>query len=87
MVRILPDTFRHDQRRIRVQLAKNFDPHFLRINEAMLFDAVERVGANHLPAFRFQRGAERLFHFVLFRPAVLVGGRAKVATGDEANVF
>ena len=87
MMAVLPDALGHDQRRVRVQLAKNLHAHLLRINEAVLLFAVIRMGAHHRPALGLERPGQRGLHLGLLGPAFLVGGKAQVAVGHQIDVF
>lgn len=84
---ILPDTFGNDKGGIGIKFAEDFHAHFLGIDEAMLLLFVERMGADDGPAFRLEGFGEDAFHFGLFGPAFLVGDNAKIAVGDEINLF
>ena len=78
---ILPDTFSHDERGVRIQLLEDLHPLFLRIDEAMLLPFVECMRSNNTPAFSFESFRQNGLHFGLFGPAFLIGGKAKVAVG------
>ena len=83
---ILPDALRDNERRVGIKAAENFHAHLLRIDEAMALRFVEGMRAHHAPAFGFKRSRDDGLHLHLFRPALLVGGRAEVAAGHEVNV-
>ena len=46
---------------------------------------VVRMGTDGAPAFGFQSPSERGFHFGLFGPALLVGGEAEIAIGQDID--
>ena len=72
MLAVLPDTLRHNQRRIRIHRPKHLHPALLRVNEAVLLLAVVDVGAYRRPARSLERLGQRRLHFRLLRPANLV---------------
>ena len=67
-------------------LAEDFHAsRWLRIDEAVAGAGLFVVGADDLVAGVGDRAAERLFHFLLGRPADSVGGEPQVAAGDEVD--
>ena len=76
VMRILPHRLGHDERRVGVHLAKNFETLALAGDEAVLLLGLERMRAPDAEAFRFQGGPERCLHRDLRRPANLIGGEA-----------
>jgi len=86
MLAILPDGFCDDQRGLRIELAKHREAHFLGIDETVLLLGVVRVGADDPPPFLAESGRERGLHFGLLRPALLIGGQAEIAVGDQIHL-
>jgi hypothetical protein len=86
MVAVLPDRFGDDQRCAWIEVAEDFHAHFLRINETVVFAGIETVGADEFPSFALDGLGQQSFHFGLDWPALLVGGKAEVATGHEISV-
>ena len=86
VVRILPDGFGDNQRRIGINAFEDFETFALRINEPVSGDWIELMRADQLVAFRFERGGKGGFHLFLRGPADLIGGEAEVATGDELHL-
>jgi hypothetical protein len=84
---VLPNAFGDDEWGIGIELAKDFHPHLLGIDETMLLLFVERMSADDIPAFGFEGFGEDGFHFGLFRPAFLVCGKTKIAIGEKVGVF
>ena len=87
VMRILPHRFGDDQRAIGIKPAKNFESHFLRIDEAVLFLFVVGIGALNFVAFALDGAGKQLLHAGLFRPAFFVGGRPEITAGNEINRF
>src|ERR1700685_316628 len=85
MVRILPDGLGHDERRLVVELRENLHSLPLRGDEAMLLLVAVPVRPDDRITLELNRPRERLFHFLLCRPALLIGGKPQVAAGDEIN--
>ena len=84
---VLPDAFGDDERCIGIEITENFHTQLLGIDEAMLLFFIERMGADNRPAFGFEGFGQHGFHFRLFGPAFLIGGKAKVAIGQKISVF
>ena len=83
---VLPDGLGDDERGVGVEAAKDFQPGFLGIDEAMFFGFIEGMGADGFPALSSESLGEGVFHFGLLRPAFLIGREAQVAIGNEINV-
>ena len=86
VVAVLPDRFRNDQGRAGIQMSKDLHSHFLRVNKAMPFSRFEMVRADKFPTFILDGFSQQSLHFGLDRPALLVGGQAQIAAGDETGV-
>ena len=86
VMRVLPDGLGDDERRVGINVLEDVHAFALRINEAVFGVRIELVRANQFVAFSLERGGERGFHFLLRRPARLVGREAQIATGDELNL-
>ncbi|MNV31102.1 hypothetical protein D3C71_1223950 [compost metagenome] len=87
MVRILPDGFCDDHRHIGIDLRKRIHALALRGEKAVAFFRLVGVSALHRVAEAGEHLAEFLLHRILGRPALLVGGQAKVAAGEKCNLF
>src|ERR1051325_3758880 len=77
MMRILPNGLRDDQGAVRIEPAKNFEAHFLRIDESMFFLFIECIRALNVMAFALDRLREQCLHPSLLGPALFVGGRTE----------
>ena len=87
VMRILPNGFRNDERAFRIEPAKNFQPHFLRIDETVLFLFIEWIRALNFVACALDRVGEQRFHAGLLGPAFFVRGRPEIAAGNEIHGF
>ena len=85
VVRVLPHGLGDDDGRFRIDVAKHFHAHFLRVDEAVLLHRIERMRALHRPALLLQRPLQGRFHGLLRWPARLIGGETQIATGDEEH--
>ena len=87
MVAVLPYGFGDDEGGVGIKGAEDLHAHFLRIDEAVLFLFVVRVGAKDGPTMCFQSLGEPGFHFGLLRPTLLVGGKPQVAVGHQVDLL
>ena len=87
VMRVLPDGFRNDERRGRVNVFEHFQAFALRINEAVPGRRVVGVRAYDFIALGLDGGAEGVFHCLLRRPANLVGRETQIAAGDELDLI
>ena len=85
VVRILPHRLSDDERGIGIDVAKHLDALLLRADEAVAQLRFVRVGADQSVAKRGDGGRELGLHLGLGGPALLVGGSAQVAVGDELD--
>ena len=85
MVRVLPHRLGDDQRRVGRNLAEDGHAFALAGDEAVAGAGLLVVGADDLVAGLGDGSAERLLHFLLGRPALLVGREPQVAAGDEID--
>src|SRR5258707_4636970 len=83
---VLPYALSNDQRHVRVELAKHFHPHLLRINEPVLLDRVKAMTSHKLAAFPLQSVREDALHPRLFRPGLLIGTQAQIAISHQINL-
>ena len=87
VVRILPDRLGYDDGRFGVNVGEDFHAFLLRGDEAVLLFVAVLMGADDGIAFRFDGLSEGVFHLLLSGPAFLIGGKPKVAAGDEVHFF
>src|SRR5436190_9405852 len=87
MMAVLPYGLRHDQGYIGRQLAKNLQPHLLRIYEAMLFGGIVRMRPDNFPTLSLKRLGKLRLHLRLLGPAPLIGGQAQVAISHEISLL
>lgn len=87
VVRILPDALGDDERGGGVYGGEDLHAFFLGADEAVLHVLLVGVGADELVAEGGDDLGELFFHGGLGRPALFVGGLAKVAVGDEIDGF
>ena len=73
MVRVLPDRFGHDQRRLGVDAGKDAHALLLRADEAVLFVFLVGMGADQFVARLGHGLGQEVFHFLLLGPACLIG--------------
>jgi hypothetical protein len=86
MMRVLPDRFRHNHRRVLWNSAKNLHAHFLRIDESMPLRGIERMRSFHLAPFGFQCLRQRRLHLFLFGPTFPVRGKSQIAIRDQVHL-
>jgi len=85
MMRVLPHSLGDDERRVRVNAAKDLDALPLAGDEAVLLFGIVRMRAPRFPTLGLEGFGERVLHGFLRRPASLVGGKAEIATGDDLD--
>jgi hypothetical protein len=87
MMRILPHRLGHDQRRLRIDFAKNLHPLLLRADEAVPLGLLKRMRPHNLISLGRDGRRQRLLHPLLGRPAFLIGTEAQIAVGDELDLL
>ena len=87
VVRILPDGFGNNEGCLAVDRREDIHALALARDEAVLQFGVVFVRPFEIPAEALEHGGEFLLHLILLSPAVLIGGEAKVAVGDEEYCF
>src|SRR5688572_24000498 len=85
MMRILPDGFRNDQWRVRINRGEDCHAFFLRADETVFRLWFVRMSPHQLAAEIRDRSRELLFHGRLGGPTFFVRGSAKIAISDEEN--
>jgi hypothetical protein len=85
MVAILPDGFRHNERRVFGDGLKDVHSVTLRIEKSVLLLGHVGVSTNNLSAKTFYGLRQGLFHCRLRGPTDLVGVDAEIATGYQVN--
>ena len=83
----MPDTFRDDERSIAIDLTKDLETTFLRIEEAVSGGFVVVVETGHRGSKRGEGGDEIGLHRGLGGPAALVGGGAGIPARGEKNIL
>ena len=87
VMRILPDRLGDDERRLRIDRSKDFDPLALRRNETVPNVFLVRMCPHDLETGRRDRAAKALFHFRLGRPALLICRQPQISASDELNLL
>src|SRR5262249_31702218 len=87
VMRVLPDALGHDQRRIGIDVSEDLHPRFLAVDKAVLLLFAVSVRADDLIAHVGDDLPQGLFHFRLFRPALLVGTESQIAVGDQLHLL
>ena len=87
VMRILPDRLGDDERRLRIDRSKDFDPLALRRNETVPNVFLVRMRPHDLEAGGRDRSAKALFHFQLRRPALLICRQPQISASDELNLL
>ena len=86
VMRVLPDGFGDNERRIGINALEDIHAFALRINKTVSGVLVILVRADDVIAFRLERGGEGGFHLFLRGPADLIGREAQIAAGDELHL-
>ncbi len=86
VVAVLPDRFRNNDGRIRMDLREDVHAHALTGNKAVSQILVVRVRPAQCKALGPQCIRELLFHLGLCRPADLICGLAQIPAGDQQNL-
>ena len=87
MMGVLPYRFGNNQRRVRIQLGENIHTLFLRPDESVSLLFFKSVGSLQLVTTCSHRLSQRLLHFLLRCPAILIGRKTKVTVGNEKDLF
>ena len=87
VVRILPDALGDDERRGGVEVGKHRHAFLLGADETVLHISFVGMGADEFVTERGDDLGELFFHGGLGGPALLVGGLAQIAVGDEVDGF
>ena len=84
---VLPYRFGDNQWCVRIQLGENIHALLLRSNESVSLLFFKSVGSLQLVTTCSHRLSQRLLHFLLRCPAILIGRKTKVTVGNEKDLF
>ena len=87
VVGVLPDCLGNNEGGLGIKVAENFHPLTLAGNESVPGSLVQRMSTHDFKALRPDRLPQDRLHRLLGRPADLVCGQSKIATGDELDLI